>query len=318
MPIKIPNDLPARATLEREGVMVMSEATASRQDIRPLRIGLLNLMPNKIKTETQFARLVGATPLQVELSLIKITKHTPKNTPADHMIAFYRDWEIVKHEKFDGFVVTGAPVELLEFEDVTYWDELRRIYDWTLTNVHSTFNICWGAQASLHHFHGVPKHALAKKMFGVFRHRNLDPASPYLRGFSDDFSIPVSRWTEVRRADIPMDRGLKILMESDEAGLCLVDDRDHRSLHMFNHIEYETATLADEYWRDVEADKQIDLPKNYFPGDDPQANPENRWRSHAHLLFGNWINEVYQTTPFSLAEIGATAAPASPKIYQRA
>ena len=318
MPIKIPNDLPARATLEREGVMVMSEATASRQDIRPLRIGLLNLMPNKIKTETQFARLVGATPLQVELSLIKITKHTPKNTPADHMIAFYRDWENIRQEKFDGFVVTGAPVELLEFEDVTYWDELRRIYDWTQTNVHSTFNICWGAQACLHHFHGVPKHALRKKMFGVFRHRNLDPASPYLRGFSDDFSIPVSRWTEVRRADIPGGRGLRILMESDEAGLCLIDDRDHRSLHMFNHIEYETATLADEYWRDIKAEKQIDLPKNYFPGDDPQANPENRWRSHAHLLFGNWINEVYQTTPFNLAEIGAAATPASPKLYQRA
>ena len=247
MPIKIPNDLPARATLEREGVMVMSEATAARQDIRPLRIGLLNLMPNKIKTETQLARLVGATPLQVELALIKITKHTPKNTPANHMIAFYRDWERVKHEKFDGFIVTGAPIELLDFEDVTYWDELRAIFDWTQSHVHSTLNICWGAQASLHHFYGVPKHTLPKKMFGVFRHRNLVPASPYLRGFSDDFSIPVSRWTEVRRDDIPAGRGLQILVESDEAGLCLVDDPAHRSLHMFNHVEYETSTLADEY-----------------------------------------------------------------------
>jgi homoserine O-succinyltransferase len=304
MPIKIPNDLPARTTLEREGVMVMSEATAARQDIRPLRIGLLNLMPNKIKTETQLARLAGATPLQVELSLIKITKHTPKNTPADHMIAFYRDWESVRREKFDGFIVTGAPVELLDFEDVTYWDELRRIYDWTRTHVHSTFNICWGAQASLHHFYGVAKHTLPSKMFGVFRHRNLAPASPYLRGFSDDFSIPVSRWTEVRRADIPADRGLQVLMESDEAGLCLIDDPAHRSLHMFNHIEYETSTLADEYWRDVNAKKPIELPKNYFPGDDPHAPPENRWRSHAHLLFGNWVNEVYQTTPFAIDEIG--------------
>jgi homoserine O-succinyltransferase/O-acetyltransferase len=304
MPIKIPNDLPARATLEREGVMVMSEATAARQDIRPLRIGLLNLMPNKIKTETHFARLVGATPLQVELSLIKITKHTPKNTPADHMIAFYRDWEGIKHEKFDGFIVTGAPVELLDFEDVTYWDELRRIYDWTQTHVHSTFNICWGAQAALHHFCGVPKHALPRKMFGVFRHRNLAPASPYLRGFSDDFSIPVSRWTEVRREDLPAGHGLQVLMESDEAGLCLIDDPAHRSLHMFNHVEYETSTLADEYWRDVNALKPIELPKNYFPGDDPHAPPENRWRSHAHLLFGNWINEVYQTTPFKMDEIG--------------
>ena len=304
MPIKIPNDLPARATLEQEGVMVMSEESAARQDVRPLRIGLLNLMPNKIKTETQFARLVGATPLQVELSLIKITRHTPKNTPAGHMIAFYRDWEQLKDKKFDGLIVTGAPVELLEFEAVTYWDELRRIYDWTQTNVHSTFNICWGAQAGLHHFHGVPKYALPKKAFGVYTHRNLNPASPYLRGFSDDFSMPVSRWTEVRRADIPGDRGLEVLMESDEAGLCFIDDPVHRALYMFNHIEYETSTLADEYWRDTKAGKQVDLPRNYFPGDDPHAPPQNRWRSHAHLLFGNWINEVYQTTPFAIAEIG--------------
>lgn len=310
MPIKIPNDLPARATLEREGVMVMSEASAARQDIRPLRIGLLNLMPNKIKTETHFARLVGATPLQVELSLIKITRHTPKNTPADHMIAFYRDWESVSHEKFDGLIVTGAPVELLDFADVTYWDELRRIFDWTQTHVHSTFNICWGAQAALHHFYGVPKHALPKKMFGVFQHRNLSPASPYLRGFSDDFSIPVSRWTEVRRADLPAGRGLAVLMESDEAGLCLLDDPACRALHMFNHVEYETATLAEEYWRDINARKPIALPRNYFPGNDPHAPPENRWRSHAHLLFGNWINEVYQTTPFVIDAIGEESEPA--------
>lgn len=304
MPIKIPNDLPARATLEQEGVMVMSEASAARQDVRPLRIALLNLMPNKIKTETQFARLVGATPLQVELSLVKITHHTPKNTPAEHMIAFYRDWEQVKGEKFDGFIVTGAPVELLDFEAVTYWDELRRIYDWTQTNVHSTFNICWGAQAGLHHFHGIPKYPLPKKAFGVFTHRNLNPTSPYLRGFSDDFSIPVSRWTEVRRADIPANRGLEILMESEEAGLCLINDPAHRALHMFNHIEYETATLSDEYWRDTKAGKPIDIPRNYFPGGDPHAPPENRWRSHAHLLFGNWINEVYQTAPFVIDHIG--------------
>lgn len=298
MPIKIPNHLPARAILEREGVMVMDETEAGRQDIRPLRIGLLNLMPNKIRTETQIARLVGATPLQVELTLVKMTSHKPKNTPADHIIAFYRGWEDVRHRTFDGFIVTGAPVELLEFEDVTYWDELRRVFDWTQTNVHSTFNICWGAQAALHHFHGVPKHALAKKAFGVYRHKNLDPTSPYLRGFSDDFSIPVSRWTEVRRADIPGGRGLAILMESDEAGLCLVTDMARRSLFMFNHIEYDTGSLGDEYWRDVAAQKPIELPRNYYPGDDPQTMPENRWRSHAHLLFGNWINEVYQTVPF--------------------
>jgi homoserine O-succinyltransferase/O-acetyltransferase len=304
MPIKIPNDLPARVTLEKEGVMLVTEDTAARQDIRPLRIGLLNLMPNKIKTETQFARLIGATPLQVELSLIKITNHESKNTSKDHMIAFYDDWESIRHEKFDGLIVTGAPIELLEFEAVTYWDELRRIYDWTQTNVHSTFNICWGAQAALHHFHHVPKHALAEKALGVYRHKNLSPASPYLRGFSDDFSVPVSRWTENLKSDLPLDRGLEVLTESDEAGLCFIADNPHRQLYMFNHIEYDTNTLAEEYHRDLSAGKATALPKNYFPGDNANATPENRWRSHAHLLFGNWINEVYQTTPFALADIG--------------
>jgi homoserine O-succinyltransferase len=304
MPIRIPTDLPARSTLEQEGVMIMPEDAAARQDIRPLRIGLLNLMPNKIRTETQFARLVGATPLQVEMTLIRITSHTPRNTPADHMLAFYRSWEDVRTERFDGLIVTGAPVELLPFAAVTYWDELRRIYDWTLGHVHSTMNICWGAQAALHHFHGVPKHSLAHKAFGVYRHRNLNPSSPYLRGFSDDFSIPVSRWTEVRRADLPAAGALEVLMESDEVGLCLIADARHRALYMFNHIEYDTATLAEEYWRDVTAKKAIALPRNYFPGDDPRMAPENRWRSHAHLLFGNWINEVYQTTPYDLRDIG--------------
>jgi homoserine O-succinyltransferase len=304
MPIRIPDDLPARQTLEREGVMIMTEDSARRQDIRPLRIGLLNLMPNKIKTETQFARLIGATPLQMELTLVKITSHTPKNTPAEHMLAFYSDWEDIRNERFDGFITTGAPVELLDFEDVNYWDELQRIFDWTQTHVHSTMNICWGAQAALHHFHGVPKYTLPKKVFGVFRHRNLSPASPYLRGFSDDFSIPVSRWTENHRADLPKDKGLEVLMESDEAGLCLIDDRQHRNLYMFNHIEYDTNSLGDEYFRDLAAGKPIELPANYFPKNDPKNPPENRWRSHAHLLFGNWINEVYQTTPYDLNDIG--------------
>ena len=305
MPIRIPNDLPARLTLEKEGVMLMTEASAARQDIRPLRIGLLNLMPNKIRTETQFARLIGASPLQVELTLVKITSHSPKNTPAEHMLAFYEDWEAVRGEKFDGFIVTGAPIELLEFEDVTYWEELTRIFDWTRTNVHASMNICWGAQAALHHFHQVPKHALPKKVFGVYRHRNLNPASPFLRGFSDDFSIPVSRWTENHRADLPVNAGLEVLMESDEAGLCLINDPAHNALHMFNHVEYDTNSLGEEYWRDVNAGKPIDLPANYFPKNDPHVQPENRWRSHAHLLFGNWINEVYQSTPFELKNIGA-------------
>ncbi len=313
MPIKIPDDLPARATLEQEGVMVMTEELADRQDIRPLRIGMLNLMPNKIRTEAQFARLVGATPLQVELSLVRMTNHKPKNTSAEHILAFYRTWEEVTHEKFDGLIITGAPIELLEFEEVNYWDELTRIFEWTQTNVHSTFAICWGAQAALHHFHDVPKYALPRKAFGVFRHKNLNPASPYLRGFSDDFSIPVSRWTEVLRKDLPDDRGLEVLMESDEAGLCFVADPARRMLYMFNHIEYDSRSLAEEYWRDTEAGKDIQLPKNYFPGDDPHAEPENRWRSHAHLLFGNWINEVYQTTPFDIARIGEAPAVRQPQ-----
>ena len=284
----------------------MTEDSAHRQDIRALRIGLLNLMPNKIRTETQFARLIGATPLQVELSLIKITKHQSKNTPNDHIIAFYRDWEKIRKEKFDGLIITGAPIELLEFEDVTYWDELQRIYDWTQTHVQSTFNICWGAQAALYHFHHVPKHALKQKAFGVYRHKNLSPASPYLRGFSDDFSMPVSRWTENWKSELPKTKGLEVLMESEEAGLCFVADNPLRQLYMFNHIEYDTNSLGEEYHRDVEAGKTINLPANYFPGGNPSSLPENRWRSHAHLLFGNWINEVYQTTPFVLEDIGKT------------
>jgi homoserine O-succinyltransferase len=304
MPIKIPDDLPARATLDAEGVMVMREADAVRQDIRPMRIGLLNLMPDKIRTEAQLARLLGATPLQVELTLVKMTHHVPRNTPSEHIISFYRDWEDIRAEKFDGFIVTGAPVETMPFEQVTYWDELRRIFDWTQTHVHSSFNICWGAQAAVYHFHGMPKYQLPEKAFGVYRHLNLSPASPYLRGFSDDFAIPVSRWTEVRREDIPSESGMSVLMQSDEAGLCLLDDPDHRSLHMFNHIEYDSSSLGDEYFRDLAGRKPIAIPRNYFPKDDPTRQPENRWRSHAHLLFGNWINRLYQTTPFDTAEIG--------------
>ena len=304
MPIRVPDHLPARATLEKEGVMVMSERTAKRQDIRSLHIGLLNLMPQKIKTETQLARLIGATPLQIELTLIKIGNHVPKNTSHEHMLAFYEEFENVRNMKFDGLIVTGAPVELLEFEDVNYWNQLGEIFDWTQTNVDSTMNICWGAQAAIHHFHKVPKHELDHKMFGVFRHNNLSPASPFLRGFSDDFSIPVSRHTEVRTSDLPGNKNLEVLMESDEAGLCLIDDRDRRQLYMFNHLEYDSHTLADEYWRDIKEGRKINVPTNYFPDDDPEKPPLNHWRSHAHLLFGNWINQMYQTTPFDRNLIG--------------
>jgi homoserine O-succinyltransferase/O-acetyltransferase len=304
MPIRIPNDLPARLVLEQEGVMVMTEATASRQDIRPLRIALLNLMPNKIRTETQFARLVGATPLQVDFTLVRMTNHQPKNTSQEHMLAFYEPFEAIREQSFDGFIITGAPIELLDFESVTYWDELTQIFNWTQTHVQSTMAICWSAQAALHHWHGVPKHELSGKAFGVFPHSNLNPSSPYLRGFSDDFAMPVSRWTEIRKTDLPYNGGLEILIDSDVQGLCLINDPAHRTLYMFNHIEYETTSLAEEYFRDVNAGKEIKLPSNYFPGDDPKKPPQNRWRSHAHLLFGNWINEVYQSTPFDLADIG--------------
>lgn len=304
MPIKIPDRLPARATLEREGVMIMSEAVAIRQDIRPLHIGLLNLMPDKIRTETQIARLVGATPLQVELSLVRIASHRAKNTPEEHLIDFYHTWDEIRQRKFDGFIVTGAPIETLPFEEVTYWEELSRIFDWTATNVHGSFFICWGAMAALYHFHGIPKYTLEKKAFGVYRHRNLKPSSPYLMGFSDDFQIPVSRWTEIRSSDFDAASGLEILMESDETGVCLVHENHCNRLYITNHIEYDSTSLREEYERDVAAGSPIEPPHNYFPRDNPAASPLNRWRSHAHLLFGNWINQVYQTTPYDLEEIG--------------
>ncbi|MFS8045146.1 homoserine O-acetyltransferase MetA [Rhizobium sp. BR 314] len=304
MPIKIPDTLPAFETLQSEGVRVMTETVAFRQDIRPLQIGLLNLMPNKIKTEVQMARLVGASPLQVEFSLVRIGAHKAKNTSEEHLLSFYQTWEEVKHRKFDGFIITGAPIELLEYEEVTYWDEMKQIFDWTATNVHSTMNVCWGAMAAAYHFHGVPKHTLKEKAFGVYRHQNLAPSSVYLNGFSDDFAIPVSRWTEVRREDIEKVPSLQILMESSEMGVCLVHEQACNRLYMLNHVEYDSTSLADEYFRDVNAGVPIKMPHNYFPHNDPEIPPQNRWRSHAHLFFGNWINEIYQTTPYDVEEIG--------------
>ena len=304
MPIKIPATLPAHDVLKREGVQVMAQELADRQDIRPLQIALLNLMPKKVQTETQFARLIGAGPLQIELTLIRMSDHVTRNTSQAHMEAFYQTFAEARDRKFDGLIITGAPIEHLPFEEVTYWDELREIFAWTQTHVHSTYAVCWGAQAMLNHFHGVPKHDLEAKAFGCFRHRNLAPASPYLRGFSDDFVVPVSRWTEIREDDLPANSGLGVLMHSDEVGPCLIHDPAHRALYMFNHLEYDSTTLKEEYDRDVEAGGEINLPVNYFPDDDPARAPENRWRSHAHLLFGNWINEVYQSTPFDPAMIG--------------
>lgn len=307
MPIKLPSDLPAFDVLSREGVMVMSEDQAARQDIRPIRIGLLNLMPKKIQTENQFARLIGATALQIELTLIRMSEHQTKNTAAEHMAEFYRSFAEVKAsgEKFDGLIITGAPIEHLDFTDVTYWDELCEVFDWTQTHVHSTFGVCWGGMAMINYFHGVKKHILDAKAFGCFRHKNLDPASHYLRGFSDDCVIPVSRWTEMKQDEISAVPALKTLLGSDDTGPCLVQDSQHRALYIFNHFEYDSDTLKQEYDRDVAEGTPINVPMNYYPDDDPSQPPQNRWRSHAHLLYGNWITEVYETTHYDLNKIGS-------------
>ncbi|MGY6633390.1 MAG: homoserine O-succinyltransferase [Alkalilacustris sp.] len=304
MPITLPDSLPAYDVLAREGVMVMPPQRAARQDIRPLRIALLNLMPKKIQTETQFARLIGATPLQIDLHLIRMSAHETKNTAAEHMAEFYRPFSAVVDEKFDGLIITGAPIEHLEYAQVTYWDELRQVFDWTQTHVHATFGVCWGGMAWLRHFHGLRKHPLDRKAFGCFRHRNLAPSSPYLRGFSDDLLIPVSRWTELRSDEVVAAPGLRTLLASDEVGPCLIEDPAHRALVILNHLEYDSTTLKEEFDRDVASGKPIAVPVNYYPGDDPTRTPTNRWRSHAHLLYGNWINEIYQSTPYDIDQIG--------------
>ena len=306
MPITLPETLPAFDVLKREGVAVITPDRAAHQDIRPLRIGLLNLMPKKIQTENQFARLIGATPLQIDFQLIRMTEHQTKNTAAEHMETFYRPFAEVEatSEKFDGLIITGAPIEHLAFEDVTYWDELVRVMDWTQTHVQSTFGVCWGGMAMIYHFHGVKKHMLPAKAFGCFEQSNLAPTSPYLRGFSDDCLIPVSRWTEMREGEIAAAPGLRTLLGSAATGPCLVEDPGHRALYIFNHFEYDNETLKQEYDRDVASGTAINVPMNYYPGNDPARVPQNRWRSHAHLLYGNWINEIYQSTPFDPAQIG--------------
>jgi len=283
-------------------VAVMDSTRAARQDIRPLQIGLLNLMPNKERTETQFTRLIGATPLQVDLTLVRITDHQSKNTAEAYLKSFYKTWDEVKQQTFDGFVVTGAPIANMPFEEVRYWSEMVDIMDWTQTNVHSTMFICWGAQAALHHFHGARRYRMPQKAFGVFRHQVVDPRSPYLRGFSDDLMIPVSRYNDIDRKSLGKD--LRILIDNDEIGVCMLGDPKHRAIHMLNHLEYDNRSLADEYERDVKAGLDTAPPVNLFPNDDPSQEPPNRWRSHGHLLFQNWINEIYQTTPFRLEDIG--------------
>ena len=282
----------------------MSNADADRQDIRPLKIGLLNLMPLKIQTENQFSRLIGSTPLQIELTLIRMSEHKSKHTSSDHMKSFYKSFEDIKEQKFDGLIITGAPIEHLEFNEVTYWNELKTIFEWTQNNVHSTFGVCWGGMAMINHFHNVEKHILGKKVFGCHRCQVTDPTSRFLTGFSDDLVIPVSRWTENKTSEI-LESGLKILIDSETSGPCLVEDEKHNALYIFNHFEYDKETLKQEYDRDIKNNTPINIPMNYYPNDDPKMPPLNKWRSHAHLLYGNWINQIYQTTPFDINRIGS-------------
>ena len=304
MPIKIPDTLPAYDALKREGVRVMSEAVAIRQDIRPMQIGLLNLMPNKIKTELQIARLLAATPLQVELSLVRLGTHQPKHTPEDHMLTFYSTWEEVRQRKFDGFLVTGTPLETVPYEQVHSWPEVRQIFEWTRTNVHASMFVCWGAMAALHHFHGAPKRLLNQKAFGVFPQRILSPTSPFLAGFADNFATPISRWAQINYEDAKGREGLEVLASNAQRGVSIAADSGGRRLYVLDHLEYDATSLADEYFRDVKANVPIHLPENYFPQDDTTLPPLNTWRAHGHLWLSNWINEMYQTTPFDLAEIG--------------
>ena len=305
MPIQIPNDLPAAAALQQENIFVMTENRACTQDIRPLEIVLLNLMPTKIVTETQLSRLLGNTPLQVRLELMHTTSHRSKNTSAEHMLNFYKSFDELKHRKFDGMVITGAPVEQMDFEDVDYWQELCRIMEWSKTNVHSTFHICWGAQAGLYYHYGIQKKPLEEKLFGVFQHQADYKRSILLRGFDDTFWVPHSRHTTVLRQDIEAVPELKILASSEEAGVYAIATKEGRQIFVTGHSEYDPDTLRKEYLRDKTAGLPISVPKNYFPGDDDTLEPMVRWRGHANLLFSNWLNYfVYQTTPYDIMSIG--------------
>lgn len=304
MPIKIPDNLPAKETLTQENIFVMGENTALHQDIRPLQIAILNLMPTKISAETQLLRLLGNTPLQVEITLLKIKNHVSKNTPEEHMLAFYQTFEQISSQYFDGLIITGAPVEQMPFEQVDYWDELVEIMDWSGSHAYSTFYICWGAQAGLYHFYGVPKYPLPAKQFGIFPHQVKRRNVKLLRGFDDVFFVPHSRHTEIRRNDVEKVPGLEILVESPEAGVYIIASGSNRQVFVTGHSEYDPNTLKNEYDRDKALGLPIDIPKNYFPGDDPTQPPLVRWRSHANLLYSNWLNYyVYQETPYLLAEL---------------
>lgn len=304
MPLNLPDKLPAIELLKEENIFVINNSRAVRQDIRPLRIAILNLMPLKVTTETDLVRLLSNTPLQVEISFMKIKSHTPKHTPIEHMKAFYTDFEDMRHEKYDGMIVTGAPVEQLDFEEVTYWNELTEIFDWVRTHVTSTLYICWAAQAGLYHYYGIRKYVLGKKLFGIFEHHSLHPLHPIFRGFDDVFHVPHSRHTEVRKEDILKVPELTLLSESEEAGVHLVMARGGREFFVTGHSEYSPLTLDTEYRRDLGKGLPIDMPCNYYVDNNPTQGVKVSWRAHANLLFSNWLNYfVYQETPFNINEI---------------
>ena len=305
MPIRIPNQLPATQILQEENIFVMTETRALTQDIRPLQVLMLNLMPTKVATETQIARLIGNTPLQVDLELLYTKTHKAKNTSQEHLIAFYKTFDEVCNRKFDGMIITGAPVENMPFEEVAYWPELCEIMEWSKTHVFSTLHICWGAQAGLYYHYGIQKHPLEKKLFGVFSHQVEYKNSMLFRGFDDVFMVPQSRNTTVLRADIEANPELQILASSEEAGVYAVRNREYRHIFITGHAEYDADTLDNEYWRDVNNGMQIEVPKNYYPDGDPGRPPLVSWRSHANLLYQNWLNYfVYQTTPYDINDIG--------------
>ena len=305
MPIRIPNDLPAAAQLQQENIFVMPQDRAIQQDIRPLEIVLLNLMPTKIATETQLSRLLGNTPLQVNLELMHTSTHKSKNVSEEHLLSFYKSFDELKHRKFDGMVITGAPVEKMAFEEVDYWEELCQIMEWSKTNVHSTFHICWGAQEGLYYHYGIQKHPLPEKLFGVYPHKADYKRAILLRGFDDEFYVPHSRHTTVLREDIEDVWDLRIIASSEEAGVYAVQTKGGRQIFVTGHSEYDPETLKTEYLRDKNLGLPISVPKNYFPNDDDTKDPIVRWRGHANLLFSNWLNYfVYQTTPYDIMEIG--------------
>ncbi len=307
MPLNIPINLPAIKALEKENIFVKDSNSASHQDIRPLKIIILNLMPIKITTETDLVRLLSNSPLQIELEFMKIKSHTSKNTPIEHMKMFYKDFEIVKNNRYDGMIITGAPLENMEYEEVSYWNEITEIFEWSKSHVQSTIYICWAAQAGLYYHYNIPKYQLDKKMFGIFKHTVLDPKNPIFRGFDDEFFVPHSRHTEVRKEDIVKNKKLKIISESSTAGVYMVQAKNGREFYIMGHSEYAPNTLRDEYFRDKEKGLDIDIPKNYFKDDNPHETPIVRWRSHANLLFVNWLNYfVYQSTPYDINQIGSS------------